>query len=322
VISLTIGIAEGERVEDYLEAVNYLLRNTIRHELEHHAQLHDKFRIPIDRKAIQKLTNDAGLEYFLLPHEIEAFSRGLYAEAKARKLSFSQVAREAADKYQASAIERGIKFSNLDKERIIIAWENYAKKHTPKAKIIEPDYMDESRFMSYQQFMLNESKLIHKTIWKIEKKDGLESIASKEYKDEYVERFLRKIKEANPTSSNLVQIALSALEPVTVEDREGPLYPNRCFLSSLHYMKENEDKVEIVVGILRRKGSYFAWVHAFNKEGEKYFDKSLKSEEFSQYEHYLISTVIAKKEDDIAKEAWIFANSLQKSAEEYRKYGK
>jgi hypothetical protein len=32
--------------------------------------------------------------------------------------------------------------------------------------------------------------------------------------------------------------------------------------------------------------------------------------------------VIAKKEDDIAKEAWIFANSLQKSAEEYRKYGK
>lgn len=139
VISITLGLDKGESVLEYLSIIHYLLKNTISHELEHHAQTHDKFRVPLDRKKAQKLAGTAGAAYLMLPHEIAAFSTGVYAEAKTRKLSFSHLAREAVTKYQEAAQERGEKFSEAEKEKVIAAWEDYARKHTPKAKVIDPN---------------------------------------------------------------------------------------------------------------------------------------------------------------------------------------
>lgn len=156
---------------------------------------------------------------------------------------------------------------------------------------------------------LNEG-LIGKTIWKTEFHDKLSTIATREYDPKLVEDFQKKITE----KANKILTALSCLEVVEASNMKGPKHPNRCFLSSLEFSKDFEN-MESVVGLLRRKGSMHVYVHAFNKQGENYYDNSLEPDEFSQYEHYPIQTVLAKDEEDLATQAWLIANSLQKAVE-------
>jgi hypothetical protein len=164
---------------------------------------------------------------------------------------------------------------------------------------------------------LNESK-ISKPIWQVEKVQGLESIATDETDDKLVKSFLEKIDATNPVSTNLVNIALSFITPVKISEIEGPLHPNRCFLSSVQYDKDRDD-TESIIGIIKRKGSNRAWVHAFNKRDNMYFDKSLTPAEYNDYEHYPLSSFLGKDEYDVAFNAWLHANSLQKAATDYLK---
>ena len=166
--------------------------------------------------------------------------------------------------------------------------------------------------MSY--FKLFEDFTI-KPIWTVEKMHGLESVATDKTDDKLVQKYDSMLDSHGNQTGNIVTTALSPFKPVKVIEVDGPYHPNRCFLSSLEFNKDNE-KNESVVGILKRKGSNRAWVHAFNKLGDTYFDKSLKPE-FNTYEHFVLGTCLAKDEEDLANVAWIHANSLQKSAKQF-----
>jgi hypothetical protein len=142
-ISVEIGIEVGYRISDLLSTINYTLKNVIAHELEHASQMRDMNRTQINLLAAQKTDGSVGPDYLLLPHEIGAFAKGIYMEAKARKIPFSTLARDLVKRYQQAAIEAGADFTDMDVEKVVIAWEGWAKKNTPKAIIMEPDFLDE-----------------------------------------------------------------------------------------------------------------------------------------------------------------------------------
>lgn len=172
------------------------------------------------------------------------------------------------------------------------------------------------KILNFEEFLNESIVLTGKTIWKMEKSPRLENRATDKFDEKVVEKFLETIENnSSSTETNLIKVALEPFETVEVTIKEGPVHPNRCFLSSLEYCKDDE-KNQSVVGILRRKGSNLAWVHAFNKNGETYFDNSLKQEELKDYLHYpLASGIVAKDEEGLATVAWVYANSLQRAAE-------
>lgn len=148
-------------------------------------------------------------------------------------------------------------------------------------------------------FKLFEEFLTTKPIWAVEKQYGLESIASRDTDQALVQRFLEDL-SPKMQNQNVIGFALSAVKPVEVTVLEGsPYHPNRCFLSSLEFNKDDE-RNESIVGILRRKGSFKAWVHAFNKNQNGYFDNSLTADEISDYEHYPLGKILGKDEEDVA----------------------
>jgi hypothetical protein len=142
-ISVEIGIEVGYKISDLLSKISYTLKNVIAHELEHAAQMRDMNRTQINLLAAQKSDGSVGPDYLLLPHEIAAFAKGIYFEAKSRKMPFSDIARDLVTRYQSAAKDAGAEFSDMDVEKVIIAWENWAKRNVPKAVIYEPDFMNE-----------------------------------------------------------------------------------------------------------------------------------------------------------------------------------
>lgn len=164
----------------------------------------------------------------------------------------------------------------------------------------------------YLEF-LNENT-VGKTIWKVDKDEHLGSIATNKYNPYLVEEFMNMM----VIKHNFFETALSFLEKVEVSVTESSYRPSRCFLSSLELARD-DDKTESVVGILKRKGSKYMYVHAFNKRNNKYFDNSLNPEELIHYEHYPVKTIEAKNEFELAEFAWLVANSLQVAAEEKMK---
>ncbi len=140
VVSLEIGVPRGYDIKQLYEKINWALRNTIAHELEHAAQMRDRHRAQIDIESVKQYGGTVSVEYLTDPAEIAAFSRGIYMEAKTRKIPFSDIARETAEAMQSASQESGRRFDDTEREKIIKTWEAWAKANLPKAIIYDDVY--------------------------------------------------------------------------------------------------------------------------------------------------------------------------------------
>lgn len=114
--------------------INPKLQDVARHEIEHLNQFEgktekQKITPPEIRKKIQEDPSKTA-EYFLLPDEIPAMVHGLYRMAKTKKIPIV----DAFESYLDYFVNVENVISELDKEKIMDEWIDFAKKYIPQAK--------------------------------------------------------------------------------------------------------------------------------------------------------------------------------------------
>lgn len=162
VISIELGIDPGEKIETYYSEINSTLRGVIAHELEHAMQMRDSQRAQVDVIKAAKLSDKPDFAYLMQPHEIAAFSRGVYMEAKTRKIPFSDIAFQQVMKYRELADELGIEFTQAQAMAVIRAWETFAKANLPSAIIY--DDVDESAHTKDSKYIKTYKEYRNETI--------------------------------------------------------------------------------------------------------------------------------------------------------------
>ena len=126
-----IGIRINYDLKQFPGAYNELvpeLKDVVRHELEHIAQL----RFNKDAKPdLDKDENDLPLfDYLTLDYEIPAFVQGIYKKAKTKKISFTQALEDFLD-------DRVDELTPDQENKIKKIYLNYAKNNLPKAQLQE-----------------------------------------------------------------------------------------------------------------------------------------------------------------------------------------
>jgi len=103
-----------------------VIKDAIRHELEHVAQNH--LARP-ESERYEKLSNPNSdfFKYLTAKHEVPAFVRGLYKQAKTRRIELSRMFDMFFNDY-ADRLEPG------QVEQVRQVWTDYAKKHLPKSR--------------------------------------------------------------------------------------------------------------------------------------------------------------------------------------------
>lgn len=101
-----------------------ILKDAIRHELEHVAQ--NNLERPDSEKYEQTPEGDY-YRYFTARHEIPAFVRGLYKQAKTRKITMSDVIDKFLQDYSHT-------MTRQQSDNVRKIWTDYAKRNLPKAQ--------------------------------------------------------------------------------------------------------------------------------------------------------------------------------------------
>lgn len=123
-IELAITVNPNALPDLYSEIVP-IVKDAIRHELEHVAQnLLDR----PESERYESIPADDFFAYLTAKHEVPAFVRGLYKQAKTRKQPMHQV----IDRFLQDYTHR-LKPDEQDQVRTI--WTDYARRHLPKAQL-------------------------------------------------------------------------------------------------------------------------------------------------------------------------------------------
>lgn len=101
-----------------------ILKDAIRHEIEHVAQ--NLLSRPSSER-FEKIPKDDFFKYLTAKHEVPAFVRGLYKQAKTRRVPLSKM----FDKFFTDYKKR---LDSKDIERVRNIWTAYAKKNLPAAQ--------------------------------------------------------------------------------------------------------------------------------------------------------------------------------------------
>jgi hypothetical protein len=123
VLNITINTQELPQIYSDLVPV---LKDAIRHELEHVAQ--NLLNRPESEK-FEVIPPDNFFKYLTAKHEVPAFVRGLYKQAKTRKIPLSTQFEYFFEDYSH-------KLTNNEINIVRNIWTNYAQKHLPAAKFV------------------------------------------------------------------------------------------------------------------------------------------------------------------------------------------
>lgn len=123
-IELVMVVNTNALPELYSEIVP-TIKDAIRHEMEHVAQnLLDR----PDSEKYESIPQDDFFAYLTAKHEVPAFVRGLYKQAKTRRVPLYQI----IDKFLQDYAHR---LKSGEQEKIKTIWTDYARKHLPKAQL-------------------------------------------------------------------------------------------------------------------------------------------------------------------------------------------
>ena len=122
-VELTMVVDPTQLPKMYSDIVP-VIKDAIRHELEHVAQNH--LARP-ESERYEKIPANDFFRYLTAKHEVPAFVRGLYKQAKTRRVQLSQMFNMFFDDYKDR-----LKPGQVEQVRKI--WTDYAKKHLPAAQ--------------------------------------------------------------------------------------------------------------------------------------------------------------------------------------------
>ncbi len=129
-IEIVVYISPDAEPQCYAD-LNYKLIDNIRHELEHLLQKGINKRhghiVNAPKNARSKAENS--YKYFLLLDEVPAMVAGMYAAAKKKRITLDQAFAEYLSPFVETAI-----ISELEFDRVMTGWVNFAKKVYPAAK--------------------------------------------------------------------------------------------------------------------------------------------------------------------------------------------
>lgn len=123
-IELAITVNPNALPDLYSEIVP-IIKDAIRHEIEHVAQ--NLLNRP-ESERFEKIPQDDFFAYLTAKHEVPAFVRGLYKQAKTRRVPMYQM----IDKFLQDYAHR---LTSDEQSRVKIIWTDYARKHLPKAQL-------------------------------------------------------------------------------------------------------------------------------------------------------------------------------------------
>ncbi len=103
-----------------------ILKDAIRHELEHVAQ--NLLNRP-DSEKYERIPPGDFVKYLTAKHEVPAFVRGLYKQAKTRRIPLSQM-------FDLFFMDYTKRINKQDAEYVKNIWIDYAKRNLPKAQFI------------------------------------------------------------------------------------------------------------------------------------------------------------------------------------------
>ena len=129
-IEIVVYISPDAEPQCYSD-LNYKLIDNVRHELEHLLQkgVNKKSGHVVNTSKKTRSNAENTYKYFLLPDEVPAMVAGMYAAAKKKRITLDQAFAE----YLAPFVETEI-ISELEFERVMNGWVDFAKKVYPAAK--------------------------------------------------------------------------------------------------------------------------------------------------------------------------------------------